>query len=341
MKNEENGGHGMRHVLLTLAIASAILAPAGMAQDQDPMSRWGEATLDKLERFLPNAAPWGFTPEVAHSVSDFKAFANDTPHLYPALVTHKTWYFNDPALSRQLDEVSRQKQVLKKEMDEAIDQFMKAHGAEMEAINKKHLADAQSVSYSNAEQIDALTKQAQDLFLQGKIQEGKAVLDKIQAIAAKDQDKLQPVHYAPLDELNSSFSKRQEALDDREKHLLALRRSVSFRIYTNRTPTTTAFGYPTKAVGTLAGHTLYRQVRGNMDKGSGATEAAVDLAIYLGPEQFVNTHIKVGEWDLKVKCIVVWAWIESLPDTIQADETTVKKVLASIDYDGLAKLIEP
>ena len=322
--------------LLTLAIASAILAPAGMAQDQDAMSRWGEATLDKLERFLPNAAPWGFTPELPHSVSDFRAFANDTPHLYPALVTHKTWYFNDPALSRQLDEVSRQKQALKKELDEAIDQFMKAHGAEMEALNKKHLADAQSVSHSNAEQIDALTKQAQDLFLQGKIQEGKAVLDKVSAIVAKDQDKLQPVHYAPYDELTSSFNKKQQDLDDREKSLSGLRRTVNFRIYTNRKPWPTAFGIPTKAIGTLAGHTLYRQDRGNL---SGSVW--VDLAIFLGPENFQNPQVKLGESDLKVKCIAVWAWIQSRPDTIVADEAGVKRVLASIDYDGLAKLIEP
>jgi hypothetical protein len=38
---------------------------------------------------------------------------------------------------------------------------------------------------------------------------------------------------------------------------------------------------------------------------------------------------------------VVSAWIESLPDKIQADEATVKKVLESVDYDGLSKLIQP
>jgi len=331
----------MRHNLLMLGIASAILAAPVVAQDQDAMSRWGDTTLAKLELFLPDASRFGFTPEVPRQQSDFKAFANDTPHRYPALVTHKTWYFSDPDLARQLDEVGKQKQALKKEMNDALDQFMKAHGAEMEAFNKKHLADAQSVSQSHAEEINALSKQAQDLFQQGKIQEGKAVLDKISAIAAKDQDKLQPVHYAPYDELASSFKKKQQDLDDRENRLLALRRSVSFRIYTNRTPTTTAFAYPTKPIGTLASRTLYRQDRGTMDKGSGVSEAAADLAIYLGPANFVNPHIKAGDWDLQVKCIVVWAWIESLPGTLQADEATVKKVLEKIDYDGLSKLIEP
>jgi hypothetical protein len=331
----------MPHVFLRIAIASAILAAPAAAQEQDAMSRWGEATLDKLERFLPNASPWGFTPEAAHSASDFKAFANDTPHRYPALVTHKTWYFSDPDLARQLDEVSRQKEALKKEMNDALDQFMKAHGAEMEAINKKHLADAQSVSQSHADEINALSKQAQGLFQQGKIQEGKAVIDKISAITAKDQDKLQPVHYAPYDEISASFKKKQQDLDDRERKLMALRRSVSFRIYTNRTPTTTAFAYPAKPIGMLASRTLYRQDRGTMDKGSGVTEAAADLAIYLGPANFVNPHIKAGDWDLKVKCIVVWAWIESLPGALPSDEATVKKVFEKIDYDGLSKLIEP
>jgi len=331
----------MRRVLLILAIAAAMLAAPAVAQEQDAMSRWGESTLDKLERFLPNAAPLGFTPEMAHTVSDFRAFANDTPHRYPALVTHKTWYFNDPNLSRQLDEVRQQKEVLKKQMNDAIDQFMRVHGAEMEATNKKQLADAPSVAQSHAEQINALSKQAQELFQQGKIQEGKAILDKISAIAGRDQDKLQPVCYAPYEELTSSFKKKQQDLDDRESKLLALRRSVSFRIYTNRTPTTTAFAYPTKPVGILAGRTLYRQDRGTMDKGSGVSEAAVDLAIYLGPAGFVNPHIKAGEWNLKVKCIVVWAWIESLPDTLQADESTIKEVLEKVDYDGLSKLTEP
>jgi len=33
--------------------------------------------------------------------------------------------------------------------------------------------------------------------------------------------------------------------------------------------------------------------------------------------------------------------IESLPDKIQADEAAARKVLESINYDGLAKLIAP
>jgi len=42
-----------------------------------------------------------------------------------------------------------------------------------------------------------------------------------------------------------------------------------------------------------------------------------------------------------VKCIGVWAWIEAPPETMQADEATIKKVLASVDYDGLPALIQP
>jgi hypothetical protein len=331
----------MRRFFPALLTLAAFLAAPLLAQDEDALSRWGEATLDKLVPFLPDASGFGFTPESTREPYDFKAFANDTPHRYPALLVHKTWYFNDPALSRELDELQKQKQALKKEMEEALSEFHRTHGAEMEAYNKKHLADAQSVSHSHAEEINALSKQAQDFFQQGKIQEGKAVLEKIQAIATKDQDKLQPAGYAPLEELTDSFKKKQEALDEREGSLSVLRRSVSFRIYTNRTPNTTAFAYPAKAAGSLAGRALYRQVREDLSRRAGRKEAAVNLAIYLGPANFFNPHIKAGEWDHKVKCIVVWAWIESLPDTIQGDEAAAKKVLANIDYDGLAKLVEP
>lgn len=55
----------------------------------------------------------------------------------------------------------------------------------------------------------------------------------------------------------------------------------------------------------------------------------------------MNPKVKIGHRELVVKSIVVWAWIQSHPDTIKADEVAVRKVLESMDYDGLAKLIEP
>jgi hypothetical protein len=75
--------------------------------------------------------------------------------------------------------------------------------------------------------------------------------------------------------------------------------------------------------------------------GGDRVESIVNLAVFLGPSGFQNLHANLVDRQLSVKCIVVWAWIESRPDTIQADEATARKVLEKIDYDGLSKMIEP
>jgi hypothetical protein len=232
---------------------------------------------------------------------------------------HKTWFFGDPELFKELEQVRNDKAALRKEMDAAVEEFGKAHGAEMQALEKSHSAEMEEAA-----------KRAQALFQQGKYEEGKAVLEKIK-----------PFHYEPVDSWSAPYEKRQKDLDQREQELLARRRSVSFRIYTNRTPSTTAYAYPAKPIGTLAGRTLYLQDRGTMNLTPGHTMAAADLAIFLGPANFHNPRVKLSETDPKVKCIVVWAWIESLPDTLGADEAAVKKVLEKIDYNGLSRLIEP
>jgi hypothetical protein len=54
-----------------------------------------------------------------------------------------------------------------------------------------------------------------------------------------------------------------------------------------------------------------------------------------------NPKVRIGHGELAVRSIVVWAWIESRPDTTQTDEAAARKVLQSINYDGLSKLIEP
>ncbi|HWX53891.1 MAG TPA: hypothetical protein VN176_04790 [Verrucomicrobiae bacterium] len=315
--------------LVLLGAAALLLTGFTAAQSQDPqsqdsMTRWGEATLDKLEPFLPDARPLGFSPELANPAADFKAFANQAPRKYLELLVHKNWWFNDAELSRKLEEVQKEEETLKQEMEGSFRDFETSHGSEMEALKKSHNVG-----------MEAASKQAQALFQQGKYAEGKAVLDNIK-----------PFHYAPLESMTASFDKRQQDLDGREKGLLARRRSVSFRIYTNRTAMTTAISRKSNAPeyqihpnGTLGGHPLYRQAQiTGLDPQLEQPE--IKLAVYLGPVNFQNPQLKLGEADLKVKSIVVWAWIESRPDTVQADEAAVKKVLATMDYDGFIKLIE-
>lgn len=314
---------GLRVLFLMLA-STTWLTPARIAaQQSDPTMRWADATLDKLERFLPDATPLGFTPEFAKPAADFKAFANETTtnglqRKYHALVAHKNWFFNDAALYRELEDVRREKAAVREQIQAANEDLAKAHGDEMRAQEKAYAAE-----------LDAVTRQVQELFRQGKYEEGKALLAKIKPS--------QPTIPAST----IALSKKENDLDEREKQLLAKRRSVSFRIYTNRTPSSTAPAFSPKSTGTLAGRALYRQTRGPWEMGEGQTASLVDLAVYVGPANFENPRTKPSESEAKVKCIVVWAWIESHPDTVQADEAAARRVLATIDYDGLARLIEP
>lgn len=309
--------------LLAKALAAATivvlcLPGSSAAQDQADLSRWGQVTLDKLEPFLPDASKWEFVPELPGRPSDFKAFANQGSHKYIELLVHKHWYFPDPELFRNLDQVRKEKAALRQQSQAALEEYGRTHRDEIDKQQKAH-----------AEESEALTKQAQALIQQGKLEEGKALIAKIKPF----QD---PGGLA----LAESFSKREQQFNDRENALLARRRSVSFRIYTNRTPSTTAFTRPARSAGTLAGRVLYLQDQGTVDAGLGHVVLMVNYAIFLGPDKFQNPHAGLRDAELKVKCIVVWAWIESRPDTVQSDEALAKKVLAAIDYNGLAKLIE-
>jgi hypothetical protein len=299
-----------------VVVCSFLLTASATAQDDEAVSRWGKATGDALVHFLPDAAPWGLSPDPSPI---FNAFANDTPHKYIALVVHQTWWFDDAELSRQMADVKKKSEALKQEEEETLKEFLRVHGAEMEALKKAHQAE-----------MDTLTKQSADLVRQGKYEEAGPILQK-----------LTPFRYAPYESLAESFDKRKQETVDSDRELSDCRRSVGFRIYTNRTPSTTAFAYPTKPMGTLAGHPFYRQDGGTMKMGGHRVESIVNLAVFLGPPRYQNPRTKLGQSELAVKCIVVWAWIESRPDAIQADEATARKVLESMDYEGLSKLIEP
>jgi hypothetical protein len=144
-----------------------------------------------------------------------------------------------------------------------------------------------------------------------------------------------------LQALTEPYDKHQKDMDARERQLTNRKRQVSFQIHTNRTPTTTAPRFTRiKPAGTLAGHPFYRQDEGNSKAGDWDA-SFVHLAVFLGPPGYVNPKTKIGHREFVVKSIVVWAWIQSHANTIMADEATARKVLESMDYDGLAKLIQP
>jgi hypothetical protein len=156
----------MRKQLMTLTAGMLLLAASAAAQDWD--ARRADAIVDKLARFLPDASPWGFSPDPSH-VSKGPAsetVVNNRGSKYPALVTHKTWWFDDAELSRQLDKLRKEKEALKQEIDASLKEFHRVHGAEMEALKKAY-----------GSEVDTLSKQAQDLVRQGKYDEARAVLD--------------------------------------------------------------------------------------------------------------------------------------------------------------------
>jgi hypothetical protein len=314
--------------LAIFAFGALLLANSAAAQDPEAWDRWGKTWGDTLVPFLPKASPWGLTVDPYPLI---RTFANETyvykgadsmVYKYPSYITHQTWWFDDPELSRQLADLEKEKAAATQAFEKASDEFFTAHGAEMKALEKAHL-----------EQMNALASHLADLAKQGKYDEADLVNKKL--------EKLGPFVYPPLQALTEPYDKRQKDMDDRERQLTNRKRQVSFQIHTNRTPTTTAPKFTRiKPAGTLAGHPFYRQDEGNSK--AGVWDASfVDLAVFLGPPGYVNPKIKIGHREFAVKTIVVWAWIESRPDTIQADEATAKKVLEKMDYEGLAKLIEP
>jgi hypothetical protein len=194
----------VRTRFVTLAARALLLAGFAAAQDDDAVSRWGKSTGDALVHFLPNAAPWGLSPDPSLI---FNGFANDTPHKYMALVVHKLWWFDDPELSRQIDQVRQERKSLEQEGQKSMEEWNKVHGAEYRTLNKELMDLAQQ-----------LAKQGKylDLSKRGQNSQADAILQKIDAIRP------------PL----ASFDKRQEVFKEREDLLTGHRRQVSFRIYT-------------------------------------------------------------------------------------------------------------
>jgi hypothetical protein len=301
----------MRKQLAFLTVGAALLLSPAVAQDQAAESRWIEATGENLTRFLPDATSAGLTPEQYI----FKGAANDSPHKYICVLAHRYWQFDDAELSRQLEEAGQQEESLNQEIGDSAKQFMKAHAAEIEA-NKKR--------------IQALQNQYGDLMKAGKYEQGKALIEKVAELQNQN----------PLTVLAHSFDKRSEEIAERKRHLSGQWRNVNFRLGTNRTLASSIPNFDLQPSGTLAGRPLYREQK--IERMPTDRElATVGLAIFLGPPGYQNPRVKLGESELAVKCIFVWAWIQSRPDTVKADEAIVRKILEKVDYNGLSRLIEP
>ena len=79
-----------------------------------------------------------------------------------------------------------------------------------------------------------------------------------------------------------------------------------------------------KQVGTLKGYPLFR------------ADSQVTLAVYVGPKGFRNPPAGAQPQKMQMKCFLVVAQIPA-----GGSEALARQMLEKIDYDGLAKLVEP
>jgi hypothetical protein len=296
--------------LAALATIGLLLLMPAAAQDPAAQSQWIDATCEKLARFLPDATSAGLTPEQYI----FKGAANDSPHKYICVLAHRFWQFDDPELSHQIDELKQQEKSLTQQLEDSTKQFEKDHKAEIDAAKK---------------QIQVLQNQYEELMKQGKYKEGLELADKIADLRTHEPEAVF-IH---------SFDKRSDQIEERRRYLSGRWRTVNFRLGTNRTLVTAIPSFHLQPSGILAGHLLYREQKFDRLTPDHVL-ATVGLAIFLGPPGYQNPRVKLGESELALKCIFVWAWIESRPDTVQAYEAIVRKILEKMDYEGLSRLIE-
>jgi hypothetical protein len=190
---------------------------------------------------------------------------------------------------------------------------------------KKEQADAQQQGQKDVQahmtEVQALQKQYVDLVTQHKMAEAQAVADKMQKLTAGGDAK-------------------GKELDDKIRSLQERSRMLQIMIHGNEAlaDALAPEGQRPQPSGTIKGHPVYR-VTSKVLGGPNAPE--VFLAIYLGPEGFRNPAVQVPSVTAGPKCFTVLAKVHPRADTLQSDEAAARKMLESIDYDGLAKLIEP
>lgn len=151
-------------------------------------------------------------------------------------------------------------------------------------------------------------REAANLIREGKKQEAQAVLDKL----AKDPTQKQP----------ASFTEGDEA-EQRVRDLEAQGRKLSLSIQASYPP----LNWPLlRQIGAMKGYPLFRGVSQD-----------VLLAVYVGPKGFRNPPAGAEPQKMRMKCFLVEAQVPQG----ERYEALARQMLEEIDYDGLAKLLEP
>jgi len=304
------------------------------------MQRWGEQLGEALARYLPSTDLPGLTLEPTPL---FSAFANETyvykgaqsvVRKYPSYVVHRTWIFSDPELERQEAELEREKKERREAFQKELEQFRLTHAADRAAAEHAYQAEQAKEEQEWHDRVKQYTDQMTALLSQGKAQEAAALGAKLGSPPAH----LGPFVYPPEKALEDGYDAEQKKFEERARALSIRHRTVDIAIYANRTPTATAPKFHPKPAGTLAGHPLWRQDEGEYNNPG---QHFLDLAVGLGPPDFHMPQVLIGHKELSVKTIVVWAFLQSTNSLVREDEETMRKVLETIDYDALARMITP
>ncbi len=166
---------------------------------------------------------------------------------------------------------------------------------------------------AHQDEVKTLQKQAQELAKSGQMKEMQAVLEKMKA-------------YTPND------AKGRE-MDNHIRDLQGSAPSLEISIEANATVANT-LDPSAQPSGTVHGHPLYRIVWPGQVK----PMTWINLAISVGPPGFQNPN--TGGSKSVLKGVLVWLRVTARPETLKSDEALARQVLETIDYDGLAKLIE-
>lgn len=329
----------MLSVVVGCGLALGALRPAS-AETIGEMQRWGEQLGAELSRYLPSTDLPGLGLE---RTPLFSAFANETydykgaksmVRKYPSYVVHRTWIFSDPELERQEADLERKKTERQESFLKEMEDFRAADAADREAAEQAYKAQQASEQGDWNARLQQYTQQMTVLLNQGKTQEAGALAGKIGS---------PPAHagvfvYAPEKALEDRYDAEQKKLAEQAHELSIRHRNLNIAIYANRTPTATAPKFHPKPAGTLAGRPLWRQDEGEYNEPG---QHFLDLAVALGPPDFHMPQVLIGHKELAVKTIVVWAFLQSTNSTLRADEEAARRVLETLDYDALARLITP
>lgn len=135
-------------------------------------------------------------------------------------------------------------------------------------------------------------------------------------------------------EVNAGANQKMAKLEQRGNEIIAGARLLDIAVEGNATPANT-LGPSAKASGAVRGRALYRSSEPGLASGT----VVVDLAVYVGPADFQNPERRGGKTVLK--CVLVHVRLTTRPEAVKADEALANRMLAAVDFDGIAKLLAP